>query len=207
MGAFITPRGVKIRMPVEDAFAMMGRLYPKRKPEEILKTVEGLDFISNMVVYITLLFLIYMNVNIISFILLTSIAVIFAKFIVHKGLIFSHRMIIPYYLSLIPFTIWYAVMFVFAFLNNGLSGVGILLGALIISFVIENIYESFVVKAYNGKITMAEIEFILAYRLHAVSVNIAWEEDCYDMEAEIENNTWEKPLYEYISKFPHTIRN
>lgn len=47
----ITPRGLKVRIPVPYAFALMARLYPEVSPFRVLKTTEGIESIPGMLAF------------------------------------------------------------------------------------------------------------------------------------------------------------
>ena len=51
--AIFTPRGLKIRLPFDYAFALIARLYPKVDAFEVLKTTEGLKLIPSLITFIT----------------------------------------------------------------------------------------------------------------------------------------------------------
>ncbi|HLE17147.1 MAG TPA: hypothetical protein VI728_02550 [Syntrophales bacterium] len=50
--AIYTPRGLKIRLGMNHAFALMARLYPKVDAFKVLKTTEGLESIPGMLAFI-----------------------------------------------------------------------------------------------------------------------------------------------------------
>ncbi len=59
--AIFTPRGLKIRLPVDYAFALMARLYPKVDAFKVLKTTESLELIPSVITLLTGLVCFYLR--------------------------------------------------------------------------------------------------------------------------------------------------
>jgi hypothetical protein len=64
--AIFTPRGLKIRLDIPLAFALMSRLYPKFSAFKILKTTEGIDLLPNSIAFTTAIICFLTNVEPIS---------------------------------------------------------------------------------------------------------------------------------------------
>ncbi|GGK36160.1 hypothetical protein GCM10010965_31410 [Caldalkalibacillus thermarum] len=207
MNFFTSPRGVKIRIPVREAFTIMARLYPKRKPEDIMRTVEGIESLPSLFSTVSILMGLFMGLSWWAIIILSGFATLLAMIMINVGALISHKMTIAYYYSFIPFYIRYLLLFVLGyFAFSSWYGILIVIGAKLCSTIAQYFYEYQLIKKFKDhKVTFAEVIFIQAFRLNAVSIGVEWREEAYDEEEEKNSDKWKKPFEEYINKYPHTL--
>lgn len=143
--AIFTPRGLKIRLPLDYAFALIARLYPKVDAFKVLKTTEGLEAIPSLITFTTGLICFYLRLPLFEIGLYVFIASMAGFLITSFGLY-----IIP---GLVRLGTFYSYI----------SGFGILLVLLAVYGFItigwQSVVVFFVVKFLAGIIKMA-IEWI-----------------------------------------------
>lgn len=87
---FMTPRGAKIRVSVQEAFTLMARLYPTKKPADILKTVEGIESVPSLFSTIAIIIGLLVGFNGYGIIIVAAGATILALLLINFGLLLSY---------------------------------------------------------------------------------------------------------------------
>ncbi|MEI6455439.1 MAG: hypothetical protein WCO93_04050 [bacterium] len=90
--AIFTPRGLKIRLPIEVAFTYIARLYPKYTAFQVLKTTEGIESLPSFFGFFTGLYVFIGQFSPTNIAVVVGLATLLAG-IISAGGLFS---LIPY---------------------------------------------------------------------------------------------------------------
>lgn len=201
---FLTQRGVKIKLPVEVGFSYIGRLYPKKKATDIFKTVEGLESITGLMVYLALFICLVGSFGWIETALAVFVISIVFPILSSKAYLVVVSKI-GYFFSLLPFKP--LILSIYAYFIGGIMTVVYALAILFLAFTVEMLTESiFVHKIMKEDIGAAEIMFFTAVAYHSKKLG-------YDIETilspiteeDISNGIWIKPFREYAEGFPKSV--
>jgi hypothetical protein len=208
--AIYTPRGLRIRIAIPYAFALMARLHPKVSPFRILKTTEGIEYLPGMLAF---------TFGIIAFIMKLSP--------MHIGLVVGGVQLIGvltnlfgFYLipGLIPlatlfsyfagYGIFLITVLVVGFVFTGWQGLlAYLIGKLaaaLVSQVLQFWQTSRYYKMSGHAFTTSEVHFFNAYRLHASQVGITT--DIALSDKEMEENHWGPTFEAFAIEWPQVVR-
>ena len=208
--AIYTPRGLKIRLPLNYAFALIARLYPKVDAFKVLQTTEALEnipavlsvIIGFVCFYLQLSFFkigLYVFLGTFAGFLLTTFGLYVIPGLVSLGRIYS---------NLFVSSILYIILVVYGFINVGwMSIIIFFIGKIVAEIprqIIELIQTRTIYKKIEHVLTLSERNFLNAYRLHAVKLNKTTDVGVSDNELNEEN--W-KPVYEDLAyKWPEVVR-
>ena len=208
--AIFTPRGLKIRLPLDYAFALIARLYPKTDAFKILKTTEGLESIPSLITFATGLVCFYLRLPSFKIGLYVFITSIVGFLITSFGLY-----IIPgldqlgiFYSYISGFGVLLILLAVYGFTTVGWQGVIIFFVAKFLAGIVKIPIETMQMKKIYSKtglaLTASEKNFLNAYRLHANRLGKTTDITVSDEELKEEN--W-KPVFEDLAiKWPEVIR-
>ena len=208
--AIYTPRGLKIRLGVNHAFALMARLYPKVDAFKILKTTEGLESVPAMLAFIVGTASFYLGLNPYEIGLYVLIASVVGEMITTFGFF-----IIPglpklgtFYSYISGFGILLTVLAVYGFFSVGWQGVVAFFVGKFLAGIINSSIGFWNVKRIHSKIgiplTASEINFFNAYRLHASAIGKSTDITILDEELKEEN--WKECLEDLAIKYPEVVR-
>ncbi len=207
--SFMTPRGLKIRIEIPYAFALMARLAPKRSAFRVLKTVEGLEQIPPIFGFIAAFYVLLTSPAI--FLLIYSIVIgrVIGTLIIWFGLFIipglTQIATIVSYLS--GYGILLTISVVTSFLIIGWQGVLALIGGWLISMLASGIIQWTIgwvrSKQIGQPITQSEINFFNAYRLHADACGVT--PDLVLSQEEEQSGKWLACLEEYASNYPQAV--
>jgi len=207
--AIYTPRGLKIRLTVDYAFALMARLYPKVSAFQVLKTVEGIESLPQSIAFLAALLCFFLNLPpwqigaiVFAVIVLLSLMTRFGFYvfpsIVKLGTIYS-------YLS--GFGILLVLLAAFGFYWVGWRGVLAYFAARVIGGVVNWILTMQETRMYFRKVgqalTASERNFFNAYRLHASALGITTDVEVTNEETESAN--WEPTFLDLATKYPEVV--
>jgi len=205
-----TPRGLKVRLPFDYAFALIARLYPKVDAFKVLKTTEGLESIPSLITFATGLTCFYLQLPVIEIGIYVFAASIVGFFITSFGLY-----IIPgldrlgtIYSYVSGFGILLILLAVYGYFSVGWQGVVIFFVAKVIAGIVKMAIETMQMKRVHSKtglaLTASEKNFFNAYRLHASKLGKSTDITVSDEELKEEN--W-KPVFEDLAtKWPEVVR-
>ncbi|HER00120.1 MAG TPA: hypothetical protein ENO22_12345 [candidate division Zixibacteria bacterium] len=204
--AIYTPRGLKIRLSVAEAFALMKRLYPSVKPFKILKTVEGIEYIPAFLSTIAALIAFAFEMAFPMIIILVTLAYISGVYMNTSGFYLVPGIIsLSTYFSYIP-GIWVVEIgiIIFGFIVIGWkASVAFVVGRLI-GWITQLVIEhSEMHRVYNTTgliITASERFFFNAYRNHAVWRGKSTDITCSEEELSKEN--WWPIFKEFAREWP-----
>lgn len=176
--AIYTPRGLKIRLPINYAFALMARLNPNVDAFRVLKTTEGIESLPGAFAFLTGLLCFFLAVTPlkigITVFIVTVLLGLMTRYgfyvfpgIVQVGTIYSY---------LAGFGILLILLLVLGFLLAGWKGiVAFLIGRLLAGIVngALNWHRAYYYHSVLGDaVTASEVNFINAYRLHASKLGV-----------------------------------
>lgn len=208
--AIFTPRGLKIRLPFDYAFALIARLYPKVDAFKVLKTTEGLESIPSLITFATGLVCFYLRLPLFEIGLYVFIASMVSFFITSFGLY-----IIPgldrlgtFYSYFSGFGILLVLLAVYGFITIGWQSVIVFFVAKFLAGIVKMAIETIQMKKVHSKtglaLTASEKNFFNAYRLHASRLGKTTDITVSDEELKEEN--W-KPVFEDLAtKWPEVVR-
>jgi hypothetical protein len=199
-----TPSGMPISFPMDYAFTLLARLYPKYRPSKVLKIAEGMDKAPGAVA--CLLSFVVFSLNLSPIVLFISASIIpgiiywmqvrskFIELVIYLGVIF--RMIGNFGIITIGLTL-------FGYYSSGWQGVATFLVARFFGLVvISSFIDSQEIKrqaALGGfKYNQYDKYFIDAYRFCANKIGIT--SDPSISEREIENDQWRETYADYYQQ-------
>ncbi len=207
--AIYTPRGLKIRLSVNHAFALMARLYPKVGAFQVLKTTEGLESIPGMLAFVAGTTSFYLKLDPYSIGLYVLVASVVGTIITTFGLF-----VVPglprlgtLYSYISGFGILLIILAVYGFLSVGWQGVVAFFVGKLVAGVINNAIGFWNAKRIHSKIgtplTISEINFFNAYRLHAAGLGKST--DMTVSEEELKEENWKECLEDLALKWPEVV--
>lgn len=208
--AIYTPRGLKIRLGVNYAFALMARLYPKVDAFKVLKTTEGLELIPNMLAFITGLILFSLKIDGIQMSIYVLIATVIGTIITLSGMFIFPGL--PKLATLFSYIHGFGILSIlialYGFAFVGWRGVAAYFIGRILGEIINYIIGFFSTKRAHLKtgisLTSVERNFFNAYRLYASKINKTIGIDVSD--EELEEDTWFECFEDFATKYPEVTR-
>lgn len=194
-----TPRGLKIRIPVQYSFSLMSRLFPTVTPFTVLKTTEGIDLLSNLLAVIATIIIIFKFPN--ESLIYKAIGILAAYYIGYlmqiTGIFF-----IPYIIRLSElysyingFGIVTVILGICGYFKMGLSDTIIIIILLFVPHITDWIIDmarAIWCKAKDRPyLTMSELDFLNAYKMHAAAIGA--NVDTFVSEEEMQSGEWKKP--------------
>jgi hypothetical protein len=208
--AIYTPRGLKIRIGIAHAFALMSRLYPKVDAFKVLKTTEGLESIPDMLAFIVGIITFWLEIDPYQIGLYTFIASVVGTVIVISGIF-----IVPclprlgtFYSYISGFGILLVLLAIFGFITVGWQGVIAFFVGKLLAEVINNAIDFWNCKRINSKtgltLTSSEISFFNAYRIHASAIGKTT--DIIISDEELKEENWKECLIDLALKWPKVVK-
>lgn len=205
--AIYTPRGLKIRVPTDYAFALIARLRPSTDAFEVLKTTEGLESLHNAFAFIAGLICFVLKLSPYAIGLIVFIVIVQVSMKTREGSQF-------FLLTFVKIGVIYSYVSGFGILLILLCGLGMYLvgwqGVLaffaarslagIVNAVLNWRDMSYYKVEIGDAITPSERNFINAYRLHASRLGKTIDVSVSDEEMDEKN--WKPALVDLALKWP-----
>ena len=207
--AIYTPRGLKIRLPLNLCFGLMARLSPKITPFKILKTVEGLEVIPSLLGMVSGAYVLYLNLTPETIFLCSLVGFVVGVLISYFGLfVFPGLVLLAIlYTYVAGFGLIWLLIVGWGVYFSDWKGVVAFFLAMVISEGIRWVLEFIKMKksyALSGIcIGMAEQNFLNSYRLHAKKIGLGPE--CDLKEEELNKEDWIKLYYKFLSEWPEIV--
>ncbi|MCY4379077.1 MAG: hypothetical protein OXC39_04530 [Candidatus Dadabacteria bacterium] len=228
--ALYTPRGLKIRLNINHAFALMARLYPKVDAFKVLKTTEGIESIPGMLAFIAGVLSFSLGFETYQIGLYTFLACVLGMIITTRYLNLEHlllffafideklvgifRVLVPrlpglgtLYSYVSGFGILLVVLIVYGIISVGWKGVlAFFIGRIAAELVNLVITFRVMKKIYSETkvpFTTSEIHFFNAYRLHASKLGKTT--DTTVSEEELKEENWIECFKDLESKWPEVV--
>ncbi len=208
--AIYTPRGLKIRLPVEYAFTLIGRLYPRVSAYKVLKTTEAIESLPNAFAYIVALnsFNDSLSPHQVFFFTFVTFVIgfIVASFDIFLLYIFELAGKIYSYLS--GYFILYIIIVSYGYYASGWTGVLAYLLAVLLGELVKMGSEIIISKIRKSQkkriLTTSEFSFLNAYRFYAYKLAIS--RSVKVSENEIKSGKWQLPFSDLQAKWPEVTR-
>jgi hypothetical protein len=207
--AIFTPRGLKVRLPVDYSFALMRRLYPSVDAFKVLQTTEAFELMPNCMSFIAAIFCFLNHLNPIMTAGIVAAVHVFGHFMCISGLpadtFFVRLSTIFSVLS--GYGIYLVILAAVGFFFAGWQGVmGYVAGRLLASAV------NGVINHFNGKriqkqvgtyVTMSEVNFFNAYIFHARRKKKPL--DLAVSDKELDESNWRPVFMDLAAKWPQIV--
>jgi len=208
--AIFTPRGLKIRLPVNYAFALMARLYPQVSAFRVMKTCEGIQDVPSLLAFCAAMACFIAHVE-----PYVAGITVFCAYVVGSLLMLRGFFIVP---GLVPISTCYSyvagrgiltvIVLVTGYLTLGWQGIVAYLVARVLAFICEQSIEFADTRnAYSEArivLTASEKHFINAYRLHASRLDKTTDVDV--SEDELDEANWGPVFEDFATKWPEIVR-
>jgi hypothetical protein len=202
--AIYTPTGLKINIPVNQAFGLMARVFPRVSSFTFLKKVEGMFFMPSLCAFTVTIVLLYQSfplvyVSIAVFLIYLFIAYlsIFGMYLFPGLLSIStcYSYLGAYSISTITEI---AVCIIIAGWKGGLAFTSAkFLAWLVRILLLENLAQKFALYKYKEELGTPEIFFIYAYKIYARKLGIS--SDIELSQEELKDENW-KPVFAHFAK-------
>ena len=208
--AIYTPRGLKIRISVPCAFALMTRLHPKVTPFRILKTTEGIESLPGMLTLIAGLVTFALHlppiqiamVVVLSYLagfLINALGLYIVPGLVGLGTLYSY---------IDGYGIYLIVVVITGYVLGGWQAVAAYFIGSIMAAVIGHFLEFWKIRRYykltGHPLTGSEVSFFNAYRLHASRNDITTDIDLSD--DEMKEDYWGSTFQQFVTDWPEVVR-
>jgi len=207
--AIYTPRGLKVRLPVEYAFALMARLYPQVSAFDVLKTTEGIESLPGALAFIIGLICFSFKLQPLQIGLTTFLVSVLTALMTRQGFyIFPDIIKVgTFYSYLAGFGILIILLAGFGFYLVGWRGVVSFFVARLLAGLVSELLdfrETRRISSISGiAITSSERHFINAYRLHASKLGKPVDASVEDEEMHKEN--WYPTFMALAMKYPEVV--
>jgi hypothetical protein len=197
--AIYTPRGLKLRLPINVAFTYIARLHPHYTAFEVLKTTEGIQIIPDIFGFIIGVILFFSGKDSESILIYTGIATLIGGLIRTYGIfilpiLVKLTTIISYMHGYFIFT---AILVIVGYITVGINGLMYYFvgryGASIILFIIDLIQCNYIKINIEHKISSPERNFLYAYRILAIKCGAT--QSLNLEQGELESDKWKLPYF------------
>lgn len=213
--AIFTPRGLKVRLPIDYSFALMQRLYPFVDASKVLQTTEGFELLPSCLTFVATILCFLNHLNPITTIIIVASTQVLGFFWCIRGL--------PVHMSFLRLSIIYSVLHgygiylgilaVIGFFFAGWQGVVAYVTGRVLAGVVNTIISSLhqirqkrIWKEFGGVpvTTMSEVNFINAYLFYAkrlkkpVSLSVSNDE--------LAKSNWSPVFIDLTLKWPKVVR-
>ncbi|HNQ23005.1 MAG TPA: hypothetical protein PKK06_07920 [Phycisphaerae bacterium] len=213
----MTPRGLKVRLELPWAFGLLARLWIKNAKTDafrVLKTCEAIEEAPEVLALVAGFVVVVWGEQLpvwtiplalvlgrVAGILLTQLG--FIVVVRSTGLLFLAH--------IFSYVCGYGVLFVaevpivvyFRSWVGAMWWVAGLILSEIVAFFVEHPFVSWHNRVIGQPFTSSEINFFIAYRLHAQRLGISQDLDVSD--AEVEDGAWRSCLLDYATKYPKAV--
>lgn len=207
--AIFTPRGLKVRLPIDFAFALIARLYPKYDAFKVLRITEAIELMPKALSAVAgiICFLMGLEWTVIAGVvfvttflahLLNITGLIFLRSLIHFSKLYSlisgYGIVLIGIIALGYFTVgWEGIVAFFA----AKWAAGLLAGLL------NNIQSKKFHKATGLAVTASERHFFYAYQFYAknlgIDANLEVDDD------ELEESNWQPVFMDLAKKWPEVV--
>lgn len=207
--AIYTPRGLKIRLSIPHAFALVARLYPRVSAFRVLKTTEGLESVPDLLAMLACLASFVARAEPLQIGLYTLGAAVVGKLITLFGfyIIPGLPMLGTMYSYASGFGVLFILVAVAGFVLVGWQGVVAFLVAKLLAGIVNTVLDFTntyrIYKQLGIAITTSQINFFNAYRLHASKLGETTDISVSDEELNEEN--WREAFEDLATSWPEVV--
>lgn len=209
--AIFTPRGLKVRLPVRYAFALIARLYPHADAFRVLQLTEAVENLGRLATLISGIIVFSIRLEPIHIALAAFVAVSLMRIVHLLGLfVLPFTLLIPIsriYGLLCGYGVLFVGLVVFGVITVGWRGVGGFfvgrVAAGILCGLAELIYQKHLYRKTGIAITSSERSFFHAYRLEAARLGAST--DLATTESELASTNWGSVFADLAVKWPEVV--
>jgi hypothetical protein len=203
--AVVTPRGVKVRLPTDYAFALIGRLHPRVTAYRVLETTDVLHRVPNLLLYVCALVCLAAGASSPPQILLPLVlAHLVGTFLTLLGLWMAPLLM----MAAVVFTYLsgYGALFLIiaglAYLRGGMEAIAGYVAGIVLSIPARLLVERLYRRAGHSDRDMgrAETNFLNAYKFHAALLGEDTSTSVLDVECDEQN--WHDSFVDLASSHP-----
>jgi hypothetical protein len=204
-----TPRGLKIRLSTNYAFALIARLYPKVSAFKVLKTTEGIESLPTVISLLSGLYCLLTITEPTKAGIITFFAYLVTALINFRGFYFIPGLVaLGTFYSYIPgFGILHILFSIAGFYIIGWQFVVAFFIATFLGWCVVQIMEFIdtkrVFRLAGHPFTASERFFFNAYRLHASRIGVTTDIGVSEKETEEEN--WRDAYLDLADKWPEVV--
>lgn len=207
--AIFTPRGLKIRVATEHAFALMARLHPRVDSFTILKTAEGFELLPAAITLLVGLASFTLKAGLVPIAVAVAVVSIFTRTIVYLGVPLPAWLVRigTAYSLLSGYGVFLLCVFAVGFPTVGWKGiaayfVGKAVGGIVNSVVeMKSSWSSY--ESGGSALTGSEVSFFRAYIMHAKCLGASC--DLKVSEQELQSMKWRETLNDLTLKWPEVV--
>lgn len=206
---FFTPRGLKIGFDIPFAFALIGRLYPKRTAFQVLKTTEGLEVLPSLLAFVAAIAVMVLSPSLLGLSLGIIVGRLVGVFMIEQVSFVPGLPRAATLMSWITgFGLLWGTLIVLSFATLGWYGLLTCAASWLVSILLDKAIELWLTfprsKLTKMGFTRAELEFYLAYRLHAHELGVA---DTWSLsDEELDSGKWVECLQDYAKNYPGAVQ-
>lgn len=207
--AIFTPRGLKVRLPVDYSFALMQRLYPSVDAFKVLQTTEGFELLANSMSFLAAILCFLNRVSPVTTAGVVAAVHVFGHFMCISGLpadAFFLRLSIMFSV-LHGYGIHLITLGLVGFFFVGWQGLAAYLAGRVIAGVLNGIINHFNEKRIERQVgtyvTMSEVNFLNAYMYHARRKKKSLDLSVSD--EELEESHWQPVFMDLATKWPQVV--
>jgi len=207
--ALFTPRGLKVRLPLDYSFALMQRLYPSVDAFKVLHTTEGFELLPSSMAFLAAIVCFLSECSPITIAAVVASVSVFAHFMRVSGL--------PVHALFVRLSNAFSILHGYGLYLITLGAVGFIftgwqgLTAYIVGRMVAGLVNG-VVKHFNGQrikrdvgtyLTTSEINFLNAYAFHARRTDQSLDLGVSD--EELEESNWRPVFVDLALKWPRVV--
>ena len=207
--AIFTPRGLKVRLPVDYSFALMQRLYPSVDAFKVLKTTEGFELLPNSMSFLAAIVCFLSHLSPITTACVVAAVHVFGHFMCISGLpadAFFLRLS-TFFSVLHGYGIYLFCLAVVGFLFAGWQGLLGYVAGRVLAGVVNGIINHFNLKRIQKQVgtyvTMSELNFFNAYMYHARRNKKSL--DLTVSDEELDESKWLPVFTDLAAKWPQIV--
>ncbi len=206
--AIYTPRGLKIRIKTDHAFALLARIYPQTSAFQVLKTTEGIELIPAFLgVVAGIVSFVFGASNLEILLLASAVTVIGSAMNMFGFFIPGIVWLTTIYSYLSGYGIYFISIVIIGLITVGWQGTACyFLGRLIgmgLSLLVGTINMKRVYNKTGIVLSQSEINFFNAYRIYARRQKTS--ENQTPSEEELQMNNWSPCLEHLVTNWPQVV--
>jgi hypothetical protein len=206
--AIFTPTGLKIRLPVAYAFALIGRLHPRVTAFKMLKTAEGIQLLPSVYFSIAVLLCLILDVRPLHIGLIGAGIYGINSWIRNSPVFMPGEIAVGTLYSYISFWgIPFILLVALAFCTGGWkASLAVVLGRGIgelLALQGDMLHARKMTKQIGRPLMSSEMSFLFAYQIHASRLGATTDIGVTDEETD--EHHWQPAFYELAAKWPKVV--
>ena len=207
--AIFTPRGLKVRLPVDYSFALMQRIYPSVDAFKVLRTTEGFELLPNSMSFIAAIICFLNQLDPIWTAGIVAAVHVFGYFMCISGLPADALFLrLSTVFSVIHgYGLYLVALGLVGYFVAGWQGLAGYVAGRIIAAVVNGIIGHFngnrIQRQVGTYVTMSEVNFFNAYTYHARRKKKSLDLSVSD--EELDESNWQPVFMDLAAKWPQIV--